>query len=413
MPETVEQRPDLTAWKKTVARLPLTLRPILNEQISQWEMLFPFEQAQLQAFLLALDLLSPQELADLTAPLRELESKMDVRHWEFNEASNTVENAATLARSAYYGAWRREIQRFTEAINDRCQRSTGREDNRKRLVLLVHPRELPLDEYTAWGNWQDRGRQLKIAGNAEDLTALVMNGKGPPGGAGILGRSKWDIADLWFIDAGEKLSGMVPNNFPAASLSYSCLKPFRDKFLAQLNTMPKSITAADRTLASLRKMDWTQSFPADMAGNTLLQKFVIDVFLSGNGALIFSNPFVEWSASEAIRRARPQLVVARFGMRNKPKPFTSIAIFENQEQVSTVEDAPDPENSSIDAAILAFYVWLAANRYPEYEDAACLCISEHLSSVWAIAPPGSKIADLKGSVSPATLYSAVSEWFTS
>lgn len=411
MPETAETKSSATAWKRTVARLPLTLRPILNDQISQWEMMFPFEQAQLQAFLQAIESLSPRELANLTAPLREIESKMDLRHWDFNETSNTVENAATLARSAYYSEWRREIQRFTEAIDARSQRPTVGEDNRKRLVLLIHPRELPLDEHTAWDSWQSRGRRLKIDGNAEDLTDLAISGG--PNHAGVLGQSKWDFADLWCIDADAKLSGMLSNNSPAASLSYSSLKPFRDKFLAQLNTMPKSIAAADRTLASLRKMDWTPSFPGDMAGNMLLQKFVIDVFLSGNGALIFSNAFVEWAASEAIRRARPQLLVARFGMRSKPKPFTSIAIFENQDKVSTLPDLPDAENSSIDAAILAHYIWLAANRYREYQNAACLCISEHLSSAWLVAPSGSKIADLNESVSPHCLYSAMSEWFTS
>jgi len=45
--------------------------------------------------------------------------------------------------------------------------------------------------------------------------------------------------------------------------------------------------------------------------------------------------------------------VARFGMRSKPKPFTSIAIFENQQRVSSLPDVVDPANSAIDAVILA------------------------------------------------------------
>ena len=111
-------------------------------------------------------------------------------------------------------------------------------------------------------------------------------------------------------------------------------------------------------------------------------------FLSGNGALNFSNAFVEWASSEALRRARPRVIVARFGLRTKPKPFTSIAIFENQQSISTLPDVDDAEGSAVDALILARYVWLAAARYPEHERTACLCVSESRNSVFLISPPG-------------------------
>src|SRR5208337_2338463 len=113
---------------------------------------------------------------------------------------------------------------------------------------------------------------------------------------------------------------------------------------------------------------------------------------SGNGALIFSNAFVEWAASEALRRARPSVMVIRFGMRSKPKPFTSIAVFENQQRVSSLPDVDDPVNSAIDAVILARYAWLSASRYPEQSQTICLCVSEHLNSSYAIVPAGKSLA---------------------
>lgn len=116
--------------------------------------------------------------------------------------------------------------------------------------------------------------------------------------------------------------------------------------------------------------------------------FVIDLFLSGNGTLNFSNAFVEWAASEALRRARPQVMVARIGLRSKPKPSTGIDIFENQQRISTLPDVDDAEGSAVDALILARYVWLAASRYPEHEQTCCLCVSESRNSVFQIASPG-------------------------
>src|SRR5208282_1944621 len=110
--------------------------------------------------------------------------------------------------------------------------------------------------------------------------------------------------------------------------SYAALKPFRDKFLAELNKTPKDIQATDQIISNLRLESWEGwgLWPAEVANLPRLRKFVIDLFLSGNGSLIFSNAFVEWAASEALRRARPSVMVIRFGMRAKPKPFTGIAI---------------------------------------------------------------------------------------
>lgn len=86
--------------------------------------------------------------------------------------------------------------------------------------------------------------------------------------------------------------------------------------------------------------------------------------------------------------ARPRVLVARFGMRTKPKPFTGIAIFENQHIISSLPDVDDPENSAIDAMILARYIWLAASRYPEQEQTICLGIAESRNSAFLVPLEG-------------------------
>ena len=95
---------------------------------------------------------------------------------------------------------------------------------------------------------------------------------------------------------------------------------------------------------------------------------------------------MEWASSEALRRARPRALVARLGMRAKPKLFTGIAIFENQQKINTLPEVEDPQGSAIDALELARYIWLAAQRYPEKEQTIGLCIAEHHNAVYLIAP---------------------------
>jgi hypothetical protein len=405
---------DLAVYRKSIARLPLTLRPSLNQQLAQWETLFPFEQKHLAGFLAGIDSFNSSALDALTAKLRALEVKMDVNHWSFSETGDTLENAGQLARSSYFVEWRQEVQTIFNAIDARATGAVQTNPAHGRVILLFLPENLPVRSPDTWKRWGTSGREIKIAGDARDLRALVNGGQS--GVCNLLAQDDThNNADIWFVDADESLTGALPPTaLPAAScLSYSALKPLRDEFLQELNRIPKDMSAADQTVTTLRQADWKRWWPAQLAGQERLRNFVVNLFLSGNGALIFSNAFVEWAASEALRRARPRAMVACFGMRSKPKPFTSIAIFENQQRISPEPDVDDPENSAIDAMILAHYIWLAACRYTEYEQALCVCVCEHLNTAYIVTPPDMKPIASAEPVTSETIYSWITARLTS
>ncbi|MGA2888812.1 MAG: hypothetical protein ABSE51_12235 [Terracidiphilus sp.] len=409
--------PGLADYRRSIERLPVTMRPALHQQLARWETLFPFEQNNLTGFLDGIDSFSPEALNALTAKLRALEVKMDVGHWNFSETNDTLENAGQLARSAYFAEWRSAVQEVYQAIETSARSSAHSEPEQRRLILLFLPENLPVDPAAAWKQWGTQGREIKIAGDSRELRELVAGRQpGQPGICALLKqRESYDSADLWFIDADARLKDALTSSaFSAAScLSYEALKPFRDNFLAELNTIPKDMAVADRTISTLRQTNWKRWWPSELAGQERLLNFMVNLFLSGNGALIFSNAFVEWAASEALRRARPQVVVACFGMRSKPKPFTGIAIFENQEKISPVPNTDDPENSAVDAAILAHYLWLAAGRYSEYDGALCLCVAEHPDSAYVVAPPEMNLRPGTGPVAPKDIYTWIASWIAS
>jgi hypothetical protein len=413
----LERASELESYHESIQRLPLTLRPSLNQQLTQWRLLFPFEQSQLIEFFGGLDSFSPSALAALTAKLRALEVKMGIDRWNFSETGDTLENASVLARSEYFEKWRGEVHRIFEAIDAGAQAFARTEPGRNRLILLFLPKNLPVDPRTAWKEWDPRGRTIRIAGDSRELRGLVAGGQADqPGICDLLDqKGSHDNANLWFIDADARLrDALAPTSVPtAACLTYTVLTPFRNSFLVELNRIPKDMTATDQTISALRKKDWTRWWPLELAGQDRLQNFVVNLFLSGNGALIFSNAFVEWAASEALRRARPQAVVACFGMRSKPKPFTGIAMFESQERISPLPDVDDPENSAVDAAILARYVWLAACKYPEYSRALCLCVSEHLNTAYVVAPPEMVLGTSGAPVAPNDIYRSITSWLAS
>jgi hypothetical protein len=303
------------------------------------------------------------------------------------------------------------VQVFFDTVEARAEKNAKPEPARARLIVLVIPDGLPIDPSGAWNQWRAQAVKVVIDGSPREfLDGLLRSQPDRPSIPDLLAQqANSDPADLWLIDGDVKEDGLVLPVGSAAHLSFAALKPVREKFLDTLNNIPKDLNGADQVVALLRATDWKLWCPPELARQPRLLNFMIDVFLSGNGALNFPSAFAEWTASEALRRARPRVVFVRFGMRSKPKPFTSIAIFANQEKVSVLPDVDDPENSAVDAEILARYVWLAARRYPQYEQAICVCIAEHLNSAWVIAPQEKGLED-GATLSPTALSRAVYSW---
>jgi hypothetical protein len=99
-----------------------------------------------------------------------------------------------------------------------------------------------------------------------------------------------------------------------------------------------------------------------------VREFIRSILLSGNGSLVFNNSFVQWSASEALRRVQPQVLVACFGIRPKLKPFSSLVLFENQNRSNPTPDQDDPSGSLIDDQMLSPYVHFTARDLPAYQE---------------------------------------------
>ena len=225
--------------------------------------------------------------------------------------------------------------------------------------------------------------------------------------------------EFWVLDAGAGWSGVLPRLLPPDAsvpgvtfLSFERLKTFRENFLQRLNTMAKDLGDADAVSGYLRKADISKWCPPEVATQPGVQQFLRSVSFV-NGALIYGNSFVEWTASEAFRRARPSVLVAQFGTRPKPKPLTSVAVFENQELASPLPSVEDIPGSAIDAQILARYVWLAAGRYPQYQShSACVCISENLGVAYAVAPPGFPLGQEREPITLKRLSSVLNTWLT-
>jgi hypothetical protein len=392
--------------KGLLKRIPLTFLPFVNQQLNRWETLFPNERQSVERLLLYVSSLSPEQSTDLFRNVVELEDKMGVRRWEFSTNEQTIQNSSQLAASPYFHDWRRAVQAVFDASDQYALKANAAQHKtQNRLVLIGIPRSLTVNSASVWRRWQGLGRTMKLdlsqSAGSQDAFELLVSGKpnGTGGRAGGLldsarNRPNTSHADIWVLDAGVGLVDSVLSSQPLAAphtatvLGYARLDRYRESFSHEMNTMRKDLGDADAVFDRLRKVDVTPWCPAEVAADQATREFVRSLYLSGNGAVIFGNSFVEWAASEAFRRARPSFLAAQFGVRTKPKPFTGVAVFDNPDQVNPLPPVDDLPGSAMDAQMLALYVWLAASRYEEYQHSTvCVCVAENLAQAYVIAPP--------------------------
>jgi len=120
----------------------------------------------------------------------------------------------------------------------------------------------------------------------------------------------------------------------------------------------------------------------------MLAEFARAVLLSGNGTLLINSTFVEWSAIQAARRARPSIMIVSFGIRNKIKPFTSLLICADQETSNPIPTQMDTLGTYVDLDIFYQYLWQEFEKYVEYRrNTAYLFVGEGMDELFVISPP--------------------------
>ena len=106
------------------------------------------------------------------------------------------------------------------------------------------------------------------------------------------------------------------------------------------------------------------------------------------------------------------MLAACFGPRNKPKPFTSITILEDEKHIGPLPDTADPEASAVDAQILTRYTWLSASRYGKYKNAVCLCVANAVPAIYAIPPAGHSLFEEAEPMTVEKIRGIIAEWMT-
>ena len=359
-------------------RLPATFGAAVHDQLRQWDFLFPAEQRQLRAQLDWLSSLAPAEFDGLFAPLQELEGRMALGPHDAT-AGLGVRDVGILARSPLYPQWRVAVEKVFGRIDAAAAQSVPLR-NSPRVLIEILPPAASLKDQPVWpslaklGAWFSLDRPF-----GEILPALVSRIA-----ARACAPALEEIERTWVFECGTQFSTLASSTV----LSWDAMDALRREFLRRLNAVQRDLHSVDQTTEDLKRADIGHLAGPSIAANPRVREFVRAVLLSGNGSLVFSNSFVEWGASEALRRVQPQVLIASFGMRQKLKPFSSLVLFEDQSRSNPVPDQDDPAGSLADAVLLAEYVYLASQRVACYPDHTVTVLSAvDWNRVLILGPP--------------------------
>lgn len=182
----------------------------------------------------------------------------------------------------------------------------------------------------------------------------------------------------WYIDGA---TTRVLNSRALTCTSYDSMQPVRSALIAKMRQVMQPGGGGPEVLRTILARMRPEDLGLNGTGQAaLLSRFQVSVLTEGSGTQLFSTTFVQWSAREALRRAQPVTLLARFAPRQREQSMKELLAGVEQQSI------PDPEGSLIDADMAAFYTWINLQRLSGAERSAFLVWFENHNQALAISP---------------------------
>jgi hypothetical protein len=378
----------LRQHRESLGRLPVTVRAFIGLEAEKWPTFFAPEKAYLTALL---ESLASPAAAPVLAAVSRIESEAGCRDVKESDPHRLQDaTQSLLRRRGLLPRWRHEIDQVFQALQPGIDETLYPADAPRRVVVLLYGQGIAIQRDKLWARLRGLGRAVPL--RLEGATASEPFLRGLLGGVSA-GRSfpsfGLDPSDAWIVEAGETLHALCAE--PAAratALSHARLRPYREALARSLyERVLEGVSGPQELAAYVRELDLAPPEGALLRSDPVVRAFVRDVLLGGNGALLVNNTFVEWSAVQALKRAQPRLLVARFGVRDKMKPFSSLLLFASPRPTDQVPIVEDPFGSFVDAEQLSYYVWLNAEKSAAYRGKTLyLLLAEGVDEMLALRP---------------------------
>jgi hypothetical protein len=362
-----EARDLASAQLPALRRLPLALVPLVLRELIVYDWKFPAERVDLDRQFAYLNSLSPDAFRANVSAFDRLKLTRAL------EQTDWINSPATFSEQLSAHLWAtHQIDAFRAAAIDYVAKATAfRPDPAlpmHRLGIAVIGQGVTKNDYRLFRKMRSQGvyyTQVRHNNGVKTLLDAVAK------------RAQAEAPyNHWYIDgsATQPVAGRV------VSVSYNALAQPRATLQAR---MQKTYEAAVFDPEAFRTM-LAQIKPEEAGlasgGDPVLNRFQLSLLTEGSGTQVFATTFVQWAAREALRRAQPLTLFARFTPRQREKPMNEL-LAETQRRPEL-----DPQGSLVDADMGAWYTWLNMQRLPGAEKAAFLVWFEDHSEALAISP---------------------------
>jgi hypothetical protein len=349
-------------------RLPFGFVPLLLREVIVYDWKFPAEHKDLDRQFVYLASLSPGQLA------RAMSAFSQLRLTAALEKTDWVNAPAVFTEQLTTHLWTtHQIDSFRAAAVEYIAKSSAASPEEPlpvhRLGIVVIGQGVRNNEYRLFRKLRPQGTYFTQVKPGNGLSALVdvvtKRAAAHPMPYGH-----------WYIDGGA--AAPVPDS--VALVSYAALSPAR----AALQSRMQKIYEASVFDPEAFRTRLAQTKPAEIglnsAAGAVLSRFQLSLLTEGSGTQVFATTFVQWAAREALRRAEPLTLLARFAPRQRENPMNEL-LAEAQRRPEL-----DPQGSLVDADMGAYYTWLNQQRLSGSGNAAFLVWFEDQQEAMAIGP---------------------------
>ena len=447
---------------EVMRRLPATVHVFILAEMQKWPTLFPAERRYQRALLEQLSGTAAGELTQLSAGIARIEAEASLSRISERDPARFQDLAqAALRKQSLVPAWRREIDLFFQQIDPQLESKLYPPDAPRRLIVQLYSRDIAVQPEKLWSRLKTQGMRIPLTlddpKNRDGYLRALFGAGSDDHKASLFGRLQADTAfaatDSWIVETHAALHDLVlqtpgsgnaeprtanreprlpgglsavasakaearsaevgPTTLSPTGLSYERLLPYRDVLMKALFSKVQTGVESPQAFAAYARSLTLAPEPGALPNpDAIVQAFVRDVLLTGNGTLFVNNTFVEWAAVQALRRAQPRLLVARYGVRDKLKPFSSLLLFSQPRASDQIPLIEDPLGSFIDVEQLSYYVWLQAEKSAAYRKKTLyLFLAESQDEMLAIRSDASgAAASLPVAASLADVCATMAQW---
>lgn len=410
-------------------KLPSTFAVSIYVKLQTWPTLFEPEKAYFRTLLAELQSLSPEARQKIFGNLARFEEQSGVLQVRSNDPY-TLENAQMkyLQRHGEYSAWRRQVVGLFDQLQPQVESRLYRAPLPTRVVVVIYGSGITIERNQLWQQLRNKGTrvplQLAAAGSTSSYLAGIF-GAAPALPAqpanlfqALRAKEGFQPTDSWLIEADDELHQLCERGGSAArdcatGLSYHRLESYRQQLSDSI--YGKVLTGLRSPLelaAYLKTLDLEPHQGTTLFADSVVRGFIRDIFLAGAGTLILNNTFVEWASIQAFERAQPRLLVARFGVRDKLKPFSSLLLFAKPRAADRIPNMQDPLGSFVDAELLSYYIWLKSQELTPYRGRTLyVMLADQVDEALILSPAaGNQVASAAQPAPLGDLAAAMATW---